>query len=1191
MSEPNPTPPPAFGPAGRVARAFIDSKLTPLIIVAAVLLGAAAVLLLPREEEPQIKVPMIDVLVAMPGFSAKEVDERATRPMEKLLWEIPGVEYIYSTSRPGESLAIVRFKVGSDPDRSLVTLTEKLRSNFDRIPHGVSWPLIKARSIDDVPILALTFHSERYDHLTLRRLVAQVDDAVKQVPLVAETTLIGGARREIRVLLDPAKLASRNLSPAGLIPMLRQANRQFRSGGLTSDNREVVVETGAFLTSAEEVGHVVVGVFGGRPVYLREVADIVDGAEESSQYVFFGVGQSSLPARNAGIPAAGADTGLGSAANRQAGRLPHFEHPAVTLSIAKRPGANAISVARDVLRKVGTLKGTVIPGDVDIAVTRHYGNTAAEKSNELLFHMGIAVVGVSLLILLTLGWRESGVVAIAIPATLALTLLVFYLHGFTLNRITLFALIFSIGILVDDAIVVVENIVRHFQLPQNKGRNRATIAVEAVGEVGNPTILATFAVIAAVLPMAFVGGLMGPYTRPIPIGASAAMGWSLLIAFIVTPWASIRILGWGRKYRESDQPLEGPRVEALKRENEGTGSTIQPFNDSTKPHSHPEDFFTRLYRRLMGPLIASAKLRLVFLAGIVGLLLMAMALVGLGWVKVKMLPFDNKSEFQVILNMPEGSALERTAQAAREIAAAVRLEPEVTDYQIYVGAASPFNFNGLVRHYFMRRGANVADIQVNLVSKHERKAQSHDIAKRVRPRVAAIAERFGARVAVAEVPPGPPVLQTLVAEIYGPDDAARLALATKVRDIFRQTPGVVDVDWYVEADQPKAQFVIDKEKAALHGISAETISQTLRIAVAGESVDLLHAPREKEDVNIVLQLPRSARTRPEELLALRVRSGDANALPEPGAGPGTAPLIPLRELVKVEHTITDKSIHHKNLMPVTYVIGDVAGVVESPGYAIFEMNKALRKLDAREFVEARGSRGKEAHPEVPRNQSLLTSAATQVKIYNAAQPFTDAQPAIKWDGEWHITLEVFRDLGAAFGACLILIYVLMVGWFRSFLTPLIVMMAIPFSLVGILPAHGAMGAFFTATSMIGFMAGAGIVVRNSIILVDFIEQRLREGLPLTEAVVDAGAVRFRPMLLTALAVVVGAAVILADPIFQGLAIALMAGEIASLLISRMAVPILYFMANSRKQDSPPPQIATVAESLTPSAETPVEPRT
>jgi multidrug efflux pump subunit AcrB len=1082
MSEP-------FGLAGRIARAFIDSKLTPLIVVTSVLLGVAAIWLLPREEEPQIKVPMIDVLVSMPGTGSKEIEERVTRPMEKLLWEIPGVEYIYSTSSPGQSLVIVRFVVGSDAEQSVVRLNQKLQSNFDRIPHGVSHPLIKVRSIDDVPILALTFHSARYDHLTLRRLAAQVDDAVKQVPMVAETRIIGGARRELRVLLDPVRLASRGLTPVGIIPMLRQANRQYPSGGLTSGNREVVIETGVFLRTAEDVGNVVVGVFNGTPVYLREVADIVDGPEETSNYVFWGKNSSG-------------------------------DEPAVTLTVAKRPGVNAIAVAHEVERKIDTLKGSLIPSDVKVSITRDYAETAAEKSNELLFHMLIAVCSVSLLILLTLGWRESCIVAIAIPTTLALTLLVFYLYGYTLNRITLFALIFSIGILVDDAIVVVENIVRHFHLPQNKDRSRSEIAVEAVNEVGNPTILATFAVIAAVLPMAFVGGLMGPYMRPIPIGASAAMFFSLAIAFIVTPWAAVRMLKQGR--------VEQPPAEY--------GST--PISSSRSHFEHEEDFFTRIYRRIMNPLLSRARSRWIFLTSIVSLLFGAMALVAIGFVKVKMLPFDNKSEFQIILNMPEGSALERTAQAAREMAAAVREEPEVTDYQIYAGVASPFNFNGLVRHYFMRKGANVADIQVNLVGKGERNAKSHDIAKRIRPRVAAIAEKYGARVAVAEVPPGPPVLQTLVAEIYGPTEALRLRMAEKIRDIFRSVTGVVDVDWYIEADQPKAEFVIDKEKAALHGISAETISQTLQIAVGGQSVDLLHLPREKEDVNITIELPRSKRVTPEELLSLRVRSGDANALPEPGAAAET-PLVPLRELVTIEKTITDKSIYHKNLMPVTYVIGDVAGEIESPVYAILKMNEALQDLDMREFGG---------------------SGAT-LKIYNATLPFTGQQPALKWDGEWHITIEVFRDLGKAFAAVLVLIYVLMVGWFRSFLTPLIVMAAIPFSLVGILPAHGLLGAFFTATSMIGFMAGAGIVVRNSIILVDFIELRLREGMPLGEAVVDAGAVRFRPMLLTAMAVVVGAGVILFDPIFQGLAISLMAGEIASLLISRMAVPVLYFMAN------------------------------
>jgi len=1089
-----------LGFAGRIARAFIDSKLTPLFVVTSILLGAAATWLLPREEEPQIKVPMIDVLVSMPGFSAKEVEERATRPMEKLLWEIPGVEYIYSTSREGECLAIVRFQVGEDIVRSLVYLNQKLQANFDRIPFGVSYPLIKPRSIDDVPILALTLHGPGYDHYTLRRILAEVDDAVKQVPLVAETTLIGGDRRQLRVLLDPARLASRQLSAAEILPRLQAANRQQLAGSLTGDNREVVLQAGSFLASAKDAGNVVVGVHGSKPVYLREVAEIVDGPEEPSQYVFFG---------------AGAAPGEGNAASEHPKAGTFAEEPAVTLTIAKRPGANAISVAHDVLRKVDALKGRVIPNDVQVAITRHYGQTAEEKSNELLLHMGIAVIGVSLLILLTLGWRESIVVGIAIPCTLALTLLVFYLHGYTLNRITLFALIFSIGILVDDAIVVVENIVRHFHLPRNQGRPWPAIAVEAVNEVGNPTILATFAVISAVLPMAFVGGLMGPYMRPIPTGASAAMFWSLAIAFIVTPWAAIRILRWGRKY--SRPAAASPAV--------GEGG---------QPHSHfehEEDFFTRLYRRFMGPLIAKARWRLAFLAGIVALLLAAMATVGLGWVKVKMLPFDNKSEFQIILNMPEGSALELTAQAAREIGAAVRVEPEVTDYQVYAGVAAPFNFNGLVRHYFMRRGPHIADLQINLVPKSQRKAQSHDIAKHVRPRVAAIAAKYDARVAVAEVPPGPPVLQTLVAEIYGPSEASRLALARQVINIFTNTPGVVDTDWYIESDQAKARFVVDKEKAALHGITEEAIAQTLKLAVGGTAVDLLHLPREKEDLLIIARLPQSLRTSPEDLLALRVRGANT-----------AGPLVPLRELVKVESSLVDKSRYHKNLKAVTYVIGDVAGEIESPVYAIQQMNKALAALDTRQY----GGSG------------------APLKVYNASQPFTDNEPAIKWDGEWHITIEVFRDLGSAFAAVLVLIFILMVGWFRSFLTPLVVMAAIPFSLVGILPAHGLMGAFFTATSMIGFMAGAGIVVRNSIILVDFIELRLAEGMPLDQAVVDSGAVRFRPMLLTALAVVVGASVILADPIFQGLAIALMAGEIASLLISRTAVPVLYFMASRRK---------------------------
>ena len=1071
------------GLAWRIARMFVDSKLTPLLIVSSVLLGLASVILLPREEEPQIKVPIIDVMVSMPGASAREVAERVTRPMEQLLWEIPGVEYVYSTSRPAESLVIVRFKVGSDLETSLVKLNQKLQTNFDRIPHGVTAPLIKPRTIDDVPILALTLHSAVQGPMELRRLGAELQDAVKQIPLVAETNLIGGLRRQIRVLLDPVRLASRWITPAGIVPMLQQSNRQTRAGAITSENRTILIESGGFITSAAEAGQVVVGVYEGRPVYLRDVAEIIDGPEEPRAYVYQAV-------RGQGI------------------------EPAVTLSVAKQPGANAVDVVNAVMRKVDEVRGRILPADVEVTVTRDYGATASEKSNELLFHMGIAVVSVSLLVMFVLGWRESIVVAVAIPTTLALTLLVFYLYGYTLNRITLFALIFSIGILVDDAIVVVENVVRHYRMLGNRLRNLSEVAIEAVAEVGNPTILATLAVIAAILPMAFVSGLMGPYMRPIPIGASAAMFWSLLIAFVVTPWAARRMLA---------------------------GEVKRHHGEGEK-----ESKFTLLYRQWMGHLIHDPKWRWAFMAAIVVMLLGSFALVPIGFVKVKMLPFDNKSEFQVILNMPEESSLEQTAAVAREMADALLPEPEVRDVQIYSGTASPFNFNGLVRHYFMRSGPSVADLQVNLLSRHERKEQSHDIAKRVRPRLAEIAKRHNARVAVAEVPPGPPVLQTIVAEVYGPDEASRLKLAAEVKKIFEETTGVVDVDWYVEADQPKARFVVDKEKAALNGISADTISRTLAIATRGQSVDLIHQPREKEDVNIFLELPNREKSSPEQLLSLRVRSGDANALPEPGSGVMT-PLVPLRELVRVDRMTEDKSIYHKNLMPAVYVMADVAGEVESPVYAILEMNNRLAELNASDFGGAAGG----------------------VEIYNATMPFTDFQPAIKWDGEWHITIEVFRDLSLAFAAVLVLIYLLMVGWFGSFITPLVVMAAIPFSLVGILPAHGLMGAFFSAPSMIGFMAGAGIVVRNSIILVDFIQLRRAQGMPLDEAVIDAGAVRFRPMLLTAMAVVVGAGVILFDPIFQGLAISLMAGEVASLFLSRMAVPVLFYLTHRNESSAVP----------------------
>ncbi len=1063
-----------LGFAGRIAHAFIDSKLTQLIILAALLLGLFAVLATPREEEPQIVVPFADVFVDMPGAGVREVEQRVTIPMEKKLREIPGVEYVYSTTQPGASLAIVRFYVGEDEERSLVKLNNKLSSNFDLIPPGASQPLVKARSIDDVPILALTLWSERVDPFTLRRIAAQLDDEVKAVPDVSETRLIGGLRRQLRVTLDRDRMAGFGVVPGPVLSALAEANRELRVGSFARGNQEYLVDAGVFLGNAADLARVVVGAAAGRPVYLRDVASIEDGPEEPREYVLMGLGRAAWAEEPGGH-------GLG----------PGQAVPAVTLSVAKRKGTNAVVIAERVLAKVEAVRGTLIPSDVRLTVTRNYGETASEKSNELLKHLLLATLSVTVLIALFLGLRASLVVLVAIPVTLALTLFLYYLYGYTLNRVTLFALIFSIGILVDDAIVVVENIARHFHLPENRDRPRMAVAVEAVDEVGNPTILATFAVIAAILPMAFVGGLMGPYMRPIPVGASVAMLFSLFIAFVVSPWAATRLL----------RPSAGHQVGA-------------------------EDWTTRLYRRLMVPLLSDWKLSALFLSAMGLLLLAACSLVYLKLVRVKMLPFDNKSEFQVIVDMPEGTTLEETARVTREIALTLEDVPEVMNLQLYVGTAAPYSFNGLIRHYFppIRQGPNVADIQVNLLPKGERRAQSHDIARRVRPRVQTIGARSGARIKVAEVPPGPPVLQTLVAEVYGPDRASQLEAARRIKEIFERTSGVVDVDWYVEDPQPGYRFVLDKEKAALYGISTEQMVQALRVAVSGVSPGLAHLPQEKEDVPVVVRFPRAQRSGVELLQGLRLRA-------QGGA------LVPLSELARVEPTVQPPFIYRKNLERVVYVTGDVAGREESPIYAILQMNRSLDQL------------------RLPDGKTIARSLTSQ--------PFLTDRIAMKWDGEWQVTYEVFRDLGLAFAAVMVLIYILIVAWFRSFRVPLVIMAPIPLTLVGILPAHWLLGAFFTATSMIGFIAGAGIIVRNSIILVDFVELRRAQGMALAEAVVDAGAVRFRPMLLTAAAVVVGVSVMLFDPIFQGLALSLMAGEVASTLLSRMAVPVLYYWSQRR----------------------------
>ncbi|MDP1570937.1 MAG: efflux RND transporter permease subunit [Vicinamibacterales bacterium] len=1059
--------PHASGVAGRLAATFINSKLTPLFIVASMLLGVMAVIALPREEEPQIIVPMIDVIVEMPGATPAEVQQRVTRPLERLLWEVPGVEYLYSTSSPGRAMVIVRFLVGEDEEAALVRLNQKLQANAALVPPGASAPLVTLRAIDDVPVMALTLWGARYDDAALRLVAGQLAEGLKEVPDISEVTILGGRRREVRVELDPARLDAHGVDALQVAGALTRANARAAAATTTSDGLATRIETGLWLDSRAAIEQVVVRASANlRPLRVGDVATVDDADAEPTSYVRFHT-------RDEGTS------------------------PAVTLAIAKRKGTNAIDLTHRIEEKLALLRPTYVPADLTISVTRNYGETASEKSNELLFHMAIAVVSVSLLIWFALGRRESLVVATAIPVTLALTLFVFYLYGYTLNRITLFALIFSIGILVDDAIVVVENIVRHVRLG---GGTMRTIAIRAVDEVGNPTILATLTVVAAILPMAFVGGLMGPYMRPIPVGATAAMLFSLVVAFIVTPWAAVRLLS----------------------------------TDAHGDHAHTEDRLTVLYRRVMARLLASPASRFGFLGSVAGLLVLAAALVPLGFVTVKMLPFDNKSEFQIIVNMPEGTPLESTARVAAALADAALEEPDVTSVQSYVGTASPYNFNGLVRRYFLRQEPHQADLQVLLRPKGDRDAQSHEVAGRVRTRLAPIAASFGARMQVAEVPPGPPVLQTLVAEIYGPDAERRLALATEVRALFLRTPGVVDVDWYVETPQPKRTLTVDGERAAAAGVTAADIAALVRMGGAGQSVGLLHDPAAREDVPVVLRLPRALRT-PDALASLRLH----------GTHPVTVGAV-TRPMETTEH----RSLYAKNLQPVTYVTADMAGGSESPVYAILEMNRTLSAMTLDEGYD--------------------------LEVFNAQLPTDSTRYAMKWDGEWHITLEVFRDLGLAFAAVLILIYILVVGWFQSFRTPITIMAAIPFSLVGILPAHAAMGAFFTATSMIGFIAGAGIVVRNSIILVDFIELRLKEGMTLADAVVDAGAVRFRPMALTAAAVIVGAGVILFDPIFQGLAISLMAGEVASLLLSRMAVPVLYFISASRDDAATVPADAVPA---------------
>ncbi|HEX6670294.1 MAG TPA: efflux RND transporter permease subunit [Gemmatimonadales bacterium] len=1038
----------ALGVSGRVARTFLNSRLTPLLTAAALVAGVGAVLTTPREEEPQISVPMVDVFSALPGATPEEVERRVTEPLERRLWEISGVEHLYSQSTHSGAMTTVRFRVGDDPEESVVKVFAKLSG---------SPALVKLHTIDEVPILALTFWGGGYDEYLLRQIAGELRNELQRIPDVAQIDLIGGAPRVVEVVPDPVRLAAHGLSAGQLLQALEAANAVLPAGAVLDANRHVELRAGSFLEHREDVAAVLVGVTDGHGIRLGDVATVSDGPGQPAWYV------SHLSRGSEGT------------------------QPAVTLAIAKRPGVNAAGLAERMLAHVEDLRGRLVPRDLQLTVTRNYGETANEKAEELLSHILIATLGVALLVWLALGWREAVVVLVAVPVTLALTLLVYRMLGYTLNRITLFALVFAIGILVDDAIVVVENIARHLGMRRGSA---ADAAVEGVDEVGNPTILATFAVIAAILPMAFVSGLMGPYMRPIPVGASMAMLFSLGVAFIVTPYVALRLV------REHHADGEHPRPSRM----------------------------AGAYAAWLRRLLARRGERLGFYAAVVVLLLASTALVLGGAVTVKMLPFDNKSEFQVVLDFPAGTTLETSARGAQEIAERLAVDADVRDVQVYAGVAAPFNFNGLVRHYFLRQGPDVADLQVNLRDRHERDDQSHDVAVRLRPLVEEVARRYGASAKVAEIPPGPPVLATLTAEIYGPTPEARRSAAERVRAIFDSVPGVVDVDWSLRAERPELRLTTLTDAAALAGLGPAEVARAMAV-VGGVTAGTLRDPTAADPVDIVVRYADADRAGSEAVQSLR--------LPTRSGG-----LVPATAVARLEEHPAPQPLHRKDLKPVVYVTADVARELESPAYAMLAMEEEL----ARAGIETRWA-----------GPSDLTE-----------------EPSLNWDGEWRITYEVFRDLGIAFAAVLLLIYLLVVAWFQSYTIPLVIMAPIPLTLAGILPGHWLGGAFFTATSMIGMIALAGIIVRNSILLVDFVELARERGVPVQEAVVEAGVVRARPILLTAAAVVVGGAVMVRDPIFQGLGIAMISGAIVATLLTLVVIPLLYADLEGRAGRAPAP---------------------
>lgn len=1036
------------GFAGSLAKAFIHSKLTPVLAVSSILMGLLAVALTPKEEEPQISVPMIDIQVAAPGLESSEVERKVTEPIERAVWGLDGVEYVYSASQPHGSLVTVRFKVGEPMEPSLVKIHHKLMTTRGELPSFVSSPSVKAFSIDDVPFLTLTFSSDTRTDYELRTLVAPLARELSSTPDLSKVELLGGQKRALRVIVDPLQLKKEGVSLAAVAQAMTN-NSAFAPAGKNWGEKQVYdVEVGGRITKASDIENIVIGQRGGRLVHIHDVAAVLDGPEEKTRAsVLLDSSHSQAPQR------------------------------AVSIVFTKRKGTNVVQLASELLKHAEAFSAE-LPKDVSMHEVRNYGATAGDKSKELIEHLLLATLSVSILIALVMGVRSSLVVATAIPVTLALTLAIYYFMGYTLNRVTLFALIFSIGILVDDAIVVVENIERHLKQDRQLGLVKATL--NAVSEVGNPTILATFTVIAAILPMAFVRGLMGPYMKPIPVGASLAMILSLFVAFIVTPWAAVKLLG------------------------------SHSHQESTPSNTVQENKLDRAYTALMSVFLNKGKYSIGFAIGTVALLLGSFTLVSSKAVKVKMLPFDNKNEFQVLLDYPTHTPLSNSLEWSTELAKRLMQHSEVKKVQVFAGEPAPFSFSGMVKHTFLRPFDYMSDLQVVLSDKNDRKVSSHQVIESLRPIIAEFAHEKGAISKVLEIPPGPPVLATLVAEIYGPNQQTRKHVAQDVERIFRNEPSVVDLDTSLRLGRSRKVYSYHWQQGGLLGTNSSQTTQLGRLIFSETPMITLDDSSSPEDVDVNLSIQQNTRSSDDPFQSQSLDSMES----------GT---VAANQVIQAPQIKDSETLYRKNLKPVSYVMSELSGTEEAPVYGLLKL-------------------------------------APQIKYptQTADVPWDTREPVIKWDGEWFITYEVFRDLGGAFAVVMVLIYVLVLGWFRSFSVPLIIMAPIPISLIGILPGHWMMGAYFTATSMIGFIAGAGIIVRNSIILVDFIEHQLSLGMTLREAVVSAGVLRFRPMLLTAAAVVVGSSVMLFDPIFQGLAVSLMFGEIAATLLSRFAVPMLYY---------------------------------